>query len=148
MNLGLIHQHLCSSKTIPAALAGKDLQVGAETGSGKTAAFLLPVLQRLHEKPAPRSGIRALVLVPTRELARQVLPQCEALARYTYVKAMMLTGGDSFKFQAASLRKNPEILIATPGRLVEHLDRGTADLSDLEVLVLDEADRMLDMGLQ
>ena len=133
-------------KTIPSALQGKDLQVGAETGSGKTAAFLLPVLQRLHEQPAPRSGTRVLVLVPTRELARQVQKQCEVLARYTYVKSGVITGGDSFKFQAASLRKNPEIVIATPGRLLEHLERGTADLKDLEVLVLDEADRMLDMG--
>ena len=132
--------------TIPEALQGKDLIVGAETGSGKTAAFMLPMLQRFHTNPAPRSGTRALVLVPTRELARQVNQQCEVLGRYTYVKSGMITGGDSFKFQASIVRKNPEIVIATPGRLLEHLEKGTVDFSDLEVLVLDEADRMLDMG--
>ncbi|WP_263322278.1 DEAD/DEAH box helicase [Endozoicomonas sp. Mp262] len=133
-------------QAIPPALKGLDLQVEAETGSGKTAAFMLPILQRLYEQPAPQSGIRALVLVPTRELAQQVLKHTEALARYTFIKATVITGGDSFKFQAACLRKNPEITVATPGRLLEHLERGTADLRDLEVLVLDEADRMLDMG--
>ncbi len=132
--------------TIPEALKGGDLIVGAETGSGKTVAFMLPMLQRFHTNPAPRSGTRALVLVPTRELARQVDKQCEVLGRYTYIKSGMITGGDSFKFQASILRKNPEIVIATPGRLMEHLERGTVDFSDLEVLVLDEADRMLDMG--
>ena len=139
---------LVQQQAIPPALAGKDLQVEAETGSGKTAAYLLPVLQRLHVNPAPRAGTRALILVPTRELAQQVLSQCTALASYTYVKAMSLTGGDSFKFQAASLRKNPEILVSTPGRLVDHLNQGTAELNDIEVLVLDEADRMLDMGFR
>ncbi|WP_330925730.1 DEAD/DEAH box helicase [Candidatus Sororendozoicomonas aggregata] len=135
-------------QAIPFILAGKDMLVGAETGSGKTAAFLLPMLHRFHETPSPRSVTRALVLVPTRELARQVLRQCEALARYTLIKATVIIGGDSFKYQAASLRKNPDIVIATPGRLAEHVGRRTIDLGDLEVLVLDEADRMLDMGFR
>ncbi|MGY0218838.1 DEAD/DEAH box helicase [Endozoicomonadaceae bacterium StTr2] len=134
------------AQTIPAVLEGTDLMVGAETGSGKTAAFILPILHRLHTKPAPKSGTRALVLVPTRELARQVEKQCEKLARFTYIKSGMIIGGDSFKFQASIFRKNPEIIIATPGRLMEHLEKGTPDFKDLEVLVLDEADRMLDMG--
>ncbi|MTI12780.1 DEAD/DEAH box helicase [Sansalvadorimonas verongulae] len=133
-------------KTIPEACAGKDLLVSAETGSGKTAAFVLPILNRFLNTDAPRSATRALVLVPTRELARQVLQQCEALGKFTFIEAGMIVGGEDYKTQIKLLRKNPEILIATPGRLLEHMGRKEVDLSDLEVLVLDEADRMLDMG--
>ena len=133
-------------QSLPMALAGKDLLVSAETGSGKTVAFILPLLQRLLATDAPNSGTRALVLVPTRELARQVLKNCEALASFTYLKAGLIIGRENFQTQKALFRKNPEILIATPGRLVEHLEQNTPDFKDLEVLVLDEADRMLDMG--
>jgi len=133
-------------QSIPAALAGKDLLVSAETGSGKTAAFLLPMLNKLLASDAPNTGTRALVLVPTRELARQVLKNCEALASFSHLKAGLIIGRENFQIQKALFRKNPEILIATPGRLVEHLDQNTPDFKDLEVLVLDEADRMLDMG--
>ena len=133
-------------KTIPEASAGKDLLVSAETGSGKTAAFILPILNRFLKADAPRSATRALVLVPTRELARQVLQQCEVLGKFTFIDAGMIVGGEDYKTQIKMLRKNPEILIATPGRLLEHMGRKEVDLSDLEVLVLDEADRMLDMG--
>ncbi|OUS27673.1 RNA helicase [Gammaproteobacteria bacterium 45_16_T64] len=134
------------AQAIPLALAGKDLLVSAKTGSGKTAAFLLPSLHRFLENPAPDSGTRALILVPTRELARQVLKQCSQFADFTNIKSTMIIGGEDFKFQKSQFRKNPEIVIATPGRLVEHLDAGSIDFKDLEVLVLDEADRMLDMG--
>jgi superfamily II DNA/RNA helicase len=133
-------------QVIPPAVAGKDLQVCAATGSGKTAAFLLPMLQRFLDNPSPQTGTRGLILVPTRELARQVLDHFIRLASYTRMSAGVITGGEPMRHQIATLRKNPEILIATPGRLLEHLERGTADLVDLEVLVLDEADRMLDMG--
>lgn len=132
--------------TIAPALSGKDLMISAVTGSGKTYAFLLPILQRFIDTPAPRSATRALILVPTRELAEQVSKSCDQLAAFTQIKSISVFGGIGFKEQAAKLRKNPEILVATPGRLIEHLERQSIDLSDLEVLVLDEADRMLDMG--
>lgn len=131
---------------IPAALDGHDLRVVARTGSGKTAAFLLPMLHQLLQYSRPRTDTRALILLPTRELAQQTLKQVEALGRYTFIKAELLTGGEDFKVQAAKMRKNPEILIGTPGRLIEHLDAGNLLLQDLEMLVLDESDRMLDMG--
>ncbi|MCW9050801.1 MAG: DEAD/DEAH box helicase [Motiliproteus sp.] len=134
------------AEAIPHTLAGKDLMVNAETGSGKTAAFLLPILQKLVTNQAPNSATRALILLPTRELARQVLKHCNDLMAFTHIKAVVITGGAEFKYQQAMLRKNPEIIIATPGRLVEHLTRNSIDLSDLEILVLDEADRMLDLG--
>ena len=134
------------SAVMPGAMDKKDLMVCSETGSGKTAAFLLPALNHFQNNPAPRSSTRMLILVPTRELARQVLEECEKLARFTFIKAGVITGGDSFRHQVNDLRKNPEILIATPGRLIEHIDNGNTDFSDLEYLILDEADRMLDFG--
>ncbi len=134
------------AQVIPLALCGRDLLVSAETGSGKTAAFVLPILQRFLAKPAPYSATRALILVPTRELAQQVFKHCNKLADFSPVKAGLVMGGAGFKFQMATFRKNPEIIVATPGRLLEHLEKETPDFKDLEVLVLDEADRMLDMG--
>ncbi len=136
------------AKTIPVAMTEADLLVSAETGSGKTAAFMLPILNKFHTNKAPKSATRALVLVPTRELARQVLQQTEALSQFTFVSAGMIVGGEDYKLQIKLLRSNPEILIATPGRLLEHLGQGALDLRDLEVLVMDEADRMLDMGFK
>ncbi len=133
-------------KTIPAALEGKDLAVSAETGSGKTVAFLLPLLHRLLTTEDRKGGTRALVLVPTRELAKQILDELLATASYTQIKADMIIGGESFPAQRKILQRNPEVLIATPGRLLAHLNAGDSFLEDLEVLVLDEADRMLDMG--
>jgi len=127
------------------ALAKKDLLVSAQTGSGKTAAFILPILH-IMLKGKKNTGAKALILAPTRELVRQIYKQFTLLSEFTPIKAAMLTGGEDFKFQAASLRKNPEVIIATPGRLVDHLKRGSTSLEDVEVFVLDEADRMLDMG--
>lgn len=135
------------SKAIPAAMTKKDLLVSAETGSGKTAAFLLPMLHHFLENAAPNSGARALILAPTRELVRQIYKHFTELSAFTHVKATWIIGGETFKFQKAMLRKNPEIIIATPGRILEHLQKESLDLNDLEYLVLDEADRMLDMGL-
>ena len=131
---------------IPKALDKKDLQVSSETGSGKTAAFLLPALNHFQNNPEPKSSTRMLILVPTRELARQVLKDCETLAKYTFIKAGLITGGDDFRHQINTLRRNPEILVATPGRLLEQMDNSNTDFSDLEYLILDEADRMLDFG--
>lgn len=133
-------------QTLPLALSGKDLMVSSETGSGKTAAFVLSMLQKMLEVPAPDSSTRGLILVPTRELGLQVLKDVEALARFTMIKTGLIVGGDDYRHQVNTLRKNPEILIATPGRLIEHIDNSNHDFSDLEYLVLDEADRMLDMG--
>ncbi len=134
---------------IPKALEGSDLLVSARTGSGKTLAFLLPTLHRLLTLDPllhRNSGALALVLVPTRELAQQVVKHCQQLTTGTALKVAALTGGDDFKHQAAVLRKNPEILVATPGRILEHLCRGAPELDQLQVLIIDEADRMLDMG--
>ncbi|WP_207063312.1 DEAD/DEAH box helicase [Motiliproteus sp. SC1-56] len=143
---GLTQPTPVQAQAIPLALSGRDLLVSAETGSGKTAAYLLPMLDRFLREKAPGSATRGLILVPTRELARQVLKQFKLLAGLTPLQAGAITGGAEFKYQAALLRKNPEVLVATPGRLIEHLDRGTVELGDLEVLVIDEADRMLDLG--
>lgn len=137
---------LVQAQVIPLAMDGVDLLVSAATGSGKTAAFLLPIMQRCVDAPKARGGTRALVLVPTRELARQIHDHFMQLGSYTRLTAGVITGGDSRAHQVATLRRNPDLLIATPGRLLELLQGGQADLSDLEILVLDEADRMLDMG--
>lgn len=133
---------------MPIVVAGKDAQVCAATGSGKTLAYLLPIYQRLLTQGSPKTGTRCLILVPTRELARQVLKQATLLGKFCSIKADVITGGAEFKYQKAVFRQNPEVIIATPGRLVEHMDKGSTDLSDLETLVLDEADRMLDMGFE
>ena len=133
-------------RVIPAVLEGRDLLASAATGSGKTGAFLLPMLQRLSEAAAPDGAIRALILVPTRELARQIQADFLNLGSRTRLTAATIVGGEDRGRQVAALRKNPDLVIATPGRLLEHLQTGEADLSALGFLVLDEADRMLDLG--
>src|SRR5216117_4408435 len=131
-------------ETIPLALAGRDLIGSAQTGTGKTAAFMLPILQRLA--PGERHALRALILVPTRELAEQVLQSARAYGRHLHVSAAAVYGGVGMEPQTRALRHGVDIVVATPGRLLDHMERGHADFSQLEVLVLDEADRMLDMG--
>ena len=131
---------------IPPALEGRDLRVTAQTGSGKTAAFVLPLLNRLMGPSMQRVTIRALILLPTRELAQQTLKEVERFSQFTFIKSGIITGGEDFKVQAAMLRKVPDILIGTPGRMLEQLNAGNLKLNDVEVLILDEADRMLDMG--
>lgn len=150
---GISDANEVQQQVIPATLGGHDLLVQAETGSGKTLAYLLPLADCLlkADRQTRRRYIgatRALVLVPTRELARQVLKQCQRLLKSTHLLSCMLCGGQEFKYQQALLRKTPDLLIATPGRLLEHLALKSLDLSQLEYLVLDEADRMLDLGLQ
>ena len=131
---------------IPAAIEGRDLRVIARTGSGKTAAFVLPLLNRFIGEAKPRVAIRSLILLPTRELARQTLAEGERFSRFTFLQSGVITGGEDFREQGALLRKDPDVLIATPGRLIEHLNAGHLKLDQVEVLILDEADRMLDMG--
>jgi len=134
---------------IPAVLAGGDLLVSSQTGSGKTAAFVLPGLQRLRT-PATRPGIgpRMLVLTPTRELALQVQKATHGYCSGQRIHTACLVGGMPFSRQLDQVRKPVDIVIATPGRLKDHMDRGSVELSRVELLVLDEADRMLDMGFQ
>jgi ATP-dependent RNA helicase RhlE len=129
---------------IPVALEGRDLVGSAQTGTGKTAAFLLPILQRL--KHTHRAGVRALVLVPTRELAEQVFERAKAYGRHTNVHSVAVYGGVGMEPQTRALANGVDIVIATPGRLLDHVRRGHVNTTNLEVLVLDEADRMLDMG--
>ena len=130
---------------LPPALEGRDLRLTAQTGSGKTAAFVLPLLNRLMGESKPRMSLRAVILLPTRELAQQTLKQVELFSQFTFLKGGLITGGEDFKVQAAMLRR-VDILIGTPGRLIEHANAGNLQLDEVEVLVLDEADRMLDMG--
>jgi superfamily II DNA/RNA helicase len=135
-------------EAVPAALTGIDLLVSSHTGSGKTAAFLLPSLHKLAEpSQLPGVGPRLLVLCPTRELALQVQKQAAIYgAGIKKLRTVCLVGGAPFGPQFQAMRYNPEVMIATPGRLIDHIERGRIDFSRLEVLVLDEADRMLDMG--
>jgi len=134
------------SEAIPLALEGLDLQVNSETGSGKTLAYLLPSLNQLLNRSNQGGGTRVLVLVPTRELAQQVFSVCQALIKHTNLSVVLASGGDDFEMQAEQLEQSPAIVIATTGRLLEHIKKATIDLEQLRVLVLDEADRMLDMG--
>src|SRR5438309_9122331 len=132
-------------EAIPLALAGRDLIGSAQTGTGKTAAFMLPILQRLTRNGTTQV-LRALVLVPTRELAEQVLQSARAYGRHLDVSAAAVYGGVGMEPQTRALKRGGDIVVATPGRLLDHMERGHVDFSRLEVLVLDEADRMLDMG--
>ncbi len=135
-------------KAIPAILEGKDIMAGAQTGTGKTAGFTLPLLQRLNANPLKkdRRTIRALILTPTRELAAQVGGSVETYGRYLPLRSTVIFGGVKINPQIEKLRQGIDILVATPGRLLDHANQKTLDLSRVEILVLDEADRMLDMG--
>ncbi|MBI3147589.1 MAG: DEAD/DEAH box helicase [Betaproteobacteria bacterium] len=139
------------AKAIPAILAGKDIMGGAQTGTGKTAGFTLPMLQRLlphaNSSPSPaRHPVRALILTPTRELAMQVEESVRDYGKYTGLRATVVFGGMGMDAQEAALRAGVELLVATPGRLLDHLQQKTLNLNQVEIFVLDEADRMLDMG--
>ncbi len=131
-------------QSIPPAMEGRDVLACAATGSGKTAAFVLPILQRLRE--LPRGTTRVLVLAPTRELASQVEEQVKLLGKHTRVSSAAIFGGVGMGPQEAAFRRGVDIIVATPGRLLDHLKSPYASLANIEVLVLDEADRMLDMG--
>jgi ATP-dependent RNA helicase RhlE len=142
--LGFIRPTAIQADAIPPALAGRDVLACAMTGSGKTAAFILPILQRLLGQP--RGITRALVLTPTRELAAQILEDLNALAVHTPITGAAIFGGVGMGPQEHAFRSGADVLIATPGRLLDHFRQPYARLTGLEVLVLDEADRMLDMG--
>lgn len=138
-------------QAIPVALAGGDLMAGAQTGTGKTAAFALPLLQKLlplasaSASPA-KHPVRALILVPTRELAIQVEESVRAYAKHTPLRTLVVYGGVDIKTQTPHLKTGVEVLVATPGRLLDHIEQKTVQLNQVQMLVLDEADRMLDMG--
>jgi len=131
---------------IPPCLAGRDIVGTAQTGTGKTAAFVLPILQSLLTVPAKRGQTRALIVTPTRELAEQIHMAIKQLGKFTKIKSATVYGGVGFDPQVRALRQGTEIIVACPGRLLDHVQRGNARLGAVEILVLDEADRMLDMG--
>jgi len=134
-------------QAIPVILAGRDILAGAQTGTGKTAGFTLPLLQRLNAARADgRPALRALILTPTRELAAQVEESVRAYGKHLPLTSTVIFGGVGFTPQAEALRRGVDILVATPGRLLDHVEQKTLDLSHIDILVLDEADRMLDMG--
>jgi ATP-dependent RNA helicase RhlE len=152
-----VHEHGYDTPTpiqaqaIPTILSGADLLGGAQTGTGKTAGFTLPMLQRLMTQPAVRDAkgklpIRALILTPTRELAAQVEESVRVYGKYSRLTSMVMFGGVGMQPQIDKLRRGVDILVATPGRLLDHHGQRTLDLSHIEIFVLDEADRMLDMG--
>ncbi|MEM7610737.1 MAG: DEAD/DEAH box helicase [Pseudomonadota bacterium] len=134
-------------QAIPIVMTGADLLAGAQTGTGKTAGFVLPTLHRLLTQPArkPRA-VRALVLAPTRELAAQVEQSVNDYGQFAKIRSTVIFGGVSIRPQIAKLRSGVDVVVATPGRLLDHAQQGTLDLSGIEILILDEADRMLDMG--
>jgi ATP-dependent RNA helicase RhlE len=136
--------------TIPDVLAGRDLMATAQTGTGKTAAFALPMLERLQNRLSDKNGsgrpLRALVLTPTRELALQVETSFRVYGKYLSLRSAVVLGGVSMGSQLTALRKQPDILVATPGRLLDLMKQKQVRLDRIEILVLDEADRMLDMG--
>ncbi len=133
-------------QAIPVILAGHDLMAGAQTGTGKTAAFALPLLQKMSQSTVADKSISTLVLTPTRELAQQVFSSFETYAKYTDLKVATVYGGVSINTQVKNIKVGVDVLIATPGRLFDHIVKGTVDLSQVHYLVFDEADRMLDMG--
>ncbi len=143
-DLGFVAPTPIQRQAIPSVLAGRDLVGTAQTGSGKTAAFLLPILHRLI--PLHGGSTRALVLAPTRELAAQIEAALRDLGQHTRVRGKAVYGGVGFEPQVVALRQRVDVVVATPGRLLDHMERGNVDFRPLQFLVLDEADRMLDMG--
>lgn len=147
-NLGYRVPTPIQQQAIPVILDGKDIMAGAQTGTGKTAGFALPLLQRLSAQyqNTGKRRVRALIVTPTRELAAQVETSVTTYGKHLPLKSAVIFGGVKINPQIAQLRRGVDILVATPGRLLDHVQQGTLDLSSVEILVLDEADRMLDMG--
>ena len=144
---GYVQPTPIQAKAIPAVLAGKDVLAAAQTGTGKTAGFTLPILEKISKNPSSgKPHIKALILTPTRELAAQILDNINTYSKYLSVNSTVVFGGVGFRPQIDALRKGTDILVATPGRLLDLHAQGYVKLQQLEVLVLDEADRMLDMG--
>ncbi|MFL1907543.1 DEAD/DEAH box helicase [Plesiomonas shigelloides] len=145
--LGYYQPTPIQQQAIPLILQGQDILASAQTGTGKTAAFALPIIQQLLEQPAAKAP-RALILVPTRELARQVQDNMEAFTQHTALRSVVVYGGACLATQSRELKTGADILIATPGRLLDYLRQGVVHLRDVRFLVFDEADRMLDMGFR
>ncbi len=146
-HMGITTPTEIQAQSIPVGLSGRDLMASSKTGSGKTLAFLLPAMQRIiSTKALSKRDPRVLILLPTRELATQVYSQLRLLVANTQYKAMKILGGENFNDQAKALAKDPHFVVATPGRLADHLSQGHLFLNGLELLILDEADRMLDLG--
>ena len=146
-HMGIATPTAIQEQALPIALAGKDLMASSKTGSGKTLAFLLPALQRvISTRALSKRDPRVLILLPTRELAHQVYSQLRLLVANTQYKAISVLGGENFNDQAKALAKEPHFIVATPGRIADHLEQKNLFLNGLELLVLDEADRMLDLG--
>jgi ATP-dependent RNA helicase RhlE len=144
LSLGYVTPTPIQQQSIPPGLLGKDVMGLAQTGTGKTAAFVLPILQRLMQ--GPRGRVRALIIAPTRELAQQIHDAIGELAKGTKIRSVTLFGGVNINPQIKTLERGVEIIVACPGRLLDHVQQRTVDLSKVEVLVLDEADHMFDMG--
>lgn len=146
-HLGFIAATDIQHQAIPVAMTGQDLIASSKTGSGKTLAFILPALQRLiKNRPLSKRDPRVVILTPTRELAKQVFSQLRLFTAGTQFKAVLVLGGENFNDQVKMLEKDPQFIVATPGRLADHLSQGHFYLNGLELLILDEADRMLDLG--
>ncbi len=148
-DVGYTHPTPIQARAIPVVLTGRDLLAAAQTGTGKTAGFTLPILQRLSESKPPQRKAgrpRCLILTPTRELTAQVAESVQTYGKYTDIRSLLIFGGVNINPQIQALRNPVDILVATPGRLLDHAQQGTVDLSGVEIFVLDEADRMLDMG--
>lgn len=146
-HLGFTQPTEIQQEAIPAVMQGKDLIVSSKTGSGKTLAYLLPMMQRLlRSKPLSAQDPRAVILAPTRELAQQIYAQLRLFVANTRLTAAFIVGGENFNDQEKLLKRQPHIIVATPGRLADHLEHKSFFLQGLEVLILDEADRMLDLG--
>ena len=145
---GYTHPTPVQAGLIPHAITGIDVLGQARTGTGKTASFVLPILERLTDVPPRGHGPRALVLVPTRELAVQVKDEFEKLAHGSKLRCVAVYGGKPIKGQIDKLAKRPQVIVGTPGRVLDHMSRGTIMFNDLEIVTLDEADRMLDIGFR
>lgn len=146
-HLGFAKPTPIQQEAVPAAMTGKDLMVSSQTGSGKTLAYLLPMMQRLlRSRPLSKQDARALILVPTRELAHQVYAKLRLFVANTPLTSALIVGGENFNEQEKILKRQPTIIVATPGRFIDHLQHKTFFIQGLEMLILDEADRMLDLG--
>ena len=148
-HLGFSEPTEIQQKAIPAAMTGQDLIASSKTGSGKTLAFIIPAMQRLiRNRALSKRDPRVLILMPTRELAKQVFTQLRLFTTGSQFKAVLILGGENFNDQVKTLEKDPHFIVATPGRLADHLSQGHFYLNGLELLILDEADRMLDLGFK
>jgi len=146
-HLGFTETTQIQAQAVPIAVSGKDLLASSKTGSGKTLAYLLPAMQRvLKTRALTRRDPRVLILTPTRELAKQVYAQLRLLVSNTSIKSILVLGGENFNDQVQAIDKHPHFIVGTPGRIVDHLKKGLLHLPGLELLILDEADRMLDLG--